>query len=337
MATCLLGLVLSVLATLIPSLFVIGVLWWLDRYEKEPLWLLSIIFFWGAVPTIIMSLIAQIVLDVPLSAILGGSAFYPLANMSIVAPLTEETFKALIILAIFIFYRREFDGLMDGIMYGALVGFGFSVVEDTFALMGSLGSEGWGGWGTTAAMRIGLYNLNHSLFTACTGAGFGLARNSKGWLQRVLYPLGGWLLAMTLHAIHNGGLVVADQTGGLSCLALTVVDWMGVAGMGVLIWVALRQEQRWFSELDEELAAGVITPDEYRIASSYRARFARGWQVLTRHGPIAWLRWSRFVQLIVDLAYKKHQQKAAGEGESTTRLIASLRERIARARVGLRR
>ncbi len=337
MGTCLLGLVLSVLATLIPSLFVIGVLWWLDRYEKEPLWLLSIIFFWGAVPAIILSLIVQIVLDIPLTKVFGGSAFYPLANMSVVAPLTEETFKALVILAIFLFYRREFDGLMDGIIYGALVGFGFSVVEDTFALMGSLGSEGWGGWGVTAAMRIGLYNLNHSLFTSCTGAGFGLARNSKGLLQKLLYPLGGWLLAMTLHAIHNGGLVVAESTSGLSCLALTVVDWMGVAGMGVLIWVALRQEKGWFAELNEELAAGVITPDEYRIASSYRARFARGWQVFTRQGPIAWLRWSRYVQMIVDLAYKKHQKKAAGEGAGTERMIANLRERIARARAELRR
>jgi RsiW-degrading membrane proteinase PrsW (M82 family) len=163
MATCLLGLVLSIAATVIPSLLAIAVLWWLDRYEKEPLWLLSIVFFWGAVPTIIISLIAQVALDIPLTAILGDSIVRSMTNASVVAPLTEETFKALIILAIFVFYREEFDGVMDGILYGALVGFGFSVVEDVLYLMGSLLEGGWREWGITLALRIGLYNLNHSL------------------------------------------------------------------------------------------------------------------------------------------------------------------------------
>jgi len=119
MATCFLGLLLSVLVTLIPSLVVIALLWWLDRYEKEPLWLLGIVFFWGAVPTIVLSLLAQIILDVPLTRVLGHSVLYPLTTMSIVAPLTEETFKALILLALFLFYRQEFDGVVDGILYGA--------------------------------------------------------------------------------------------------------------------------------------------------------------------------------------------------------------------------
>jgi RsiW-degrading membrane proteinase PrsW (M82 family) len=101
MATCLLGWVLSVLVTLIPSLIAMVILWWLDRYEKEPLWLLGIAFFWGAVPTIALSLVAQLVVDAPLADALGSSGLYPLASLSVVAPLTEETFKASILLALF--------------------------------------------------------------------------------------------------------------------------------------------------------------------------------------------------------------------------------------------
>jgi protease PrsW len=332
MTTCLLGAVLSIVVVLIPSLIAIAVLWWLDRYEKEPLWLLSIAFFWGAVPTIIMSLIAQLILDVPLSAVLGHSVLYPLANMSVVAPLTEESFKGLIILAIFLLYRREFDGIMDGILYGALVGFGFAIVEDVFYLVGSLMEGGWAAWGTTVALRVGLYNLNHSLFAACTGVGFGLARMSRQTWKKVCFPVLGWLAAMTLHAIHNGGTVLAEQTSGLSCLVLTAVDWMGALGMFVLVIVAVSRERRWFEELLPEIQTGVISADEYEVASVYRSRFARGWQVLTRYGPLTWLKWSRFVQMIVDLAYKKHQQKAAGEGTQTERLIAGLRQRIGEAR-----
>lgn len=329
------GLLASVLVTLTPSLIAIVILWWLDRYEKEPLWLLSIIFFWGAIPTVIMALIAQIVLDIPVTYLFGKSILYSLTNMSVIAPLTEETFKSLIILIIFLLYRREFDSVMDGILYGALVGFGFSVVEDVLYLMSSLVEGGWAGWGLTVALRIGLYNLNHSMFTACVGVGFGLARNSREWWKKLLFPMAGWLTAMALHSIHNGGTVLAEMTSGISCLILTLVDWMGVLAMAILIFVSVQRESRWFEELLPEIQFGVITTDEYRIASSYKARFGRGWRVMTRHGPLTWFRWSRFVQMIVDLAYKKHQKKVAGEGERTDQLIADLRQRIAQVRTQL--
>lgn len=332
MATCLLGLVLSVSVTLIPSLISMVILWWLDRYEKEPLWLLGIAVFWGAVPTIALSLVAQIVVDAPLSDALGPSGLYPLASLSLIAPVTEETFKALILLALFVLYRQEFDGVMDGILYGALVGLGFAVVETVFYLMGSLMEGGWAQWGVVAALRVGLYTLNHSLFAACTGIGFGLARNRRRTWKRWVYPLLGWLVAILLHGIHNAGSVLAESTGGMSMLASTAVDWMGVLGMLVLIVWSTYHEKRWFEELGPEMENGVITPDEARVASSYRARVARGWQVLSGHGLGATLKWSRFVQTIVDLAYKKHQKKAAQEGTATEERIALLRARIASLR-----
>jgi RsiW-degrading membrane proteinase PrsW (M82 family) len=328
-----LGLVVSVLVVLIPSLLVITVLWWLDRYEKEPLWLLGIVFFWGAIPTMVFSLLTQILLDPPLAAMLGHSILYPLANMSIVAPLTEETFKALILLALFVFYRQEFDGVMDGILYGALIGFGFSVVEDTVYLMRSLlEGGGWAEWGTMVALRVGLYNLNHSVFTACVGVGFGLARNTQKTWKWVLYPVLGWAVAVSLHGIHNAGTVLAESTSGLLFLGATVVDWLGALGMLVLIVLATQQEKSWFEELVPEISRGIITPDEYQVAAVYRVRFMRGWYVLTHYGLRPYVRWNRFVQMIVDLAYKKHQKKAAGEGAETEETIVGLRQQIAQTR-----
>ena len=333
MANCLLGFVLSVLASLAPSLIAIVILWWLDRYEKEPLWLLSIAFFWGAVPTIILSILAQLFVNPPLEEALGHSILYPLANMSLVAPLTEETFKALILLLIFVLYRDEFNGVMDGIFYGALVGFGFSIVEDVFYFMRSLlGDGGWAEWGTTVALRVGLYNLNHSLFTASVGVGFGLASGAAKRWQRWLYPLFGWMVAITLHAIHNGGIVLAEATSGLSCLVLTVVDWMGVLVMLALIWISTQREKRWFDELAPEVEGGVITPNEYQLASGYRNRVRQSWRVLTGHGLLIWFKWNRFVQLIVDLAYRKHRHRVAGTDATDDTSIARLKQRIAEVR-----
>jgi hypothetical protein len=145
----------------------------------------------------------------------------------------------------------------------------------------------------------------------------------------------GWGVALLLHGIHNAGAVLAESTEGMSVLLTTAVDWMGVVGMLVLILYSVRREKRWFVELEPELEDGVITTDEAQLASTYRARMARGWQIFRTQGLQATLKWSRFVQAIVDLAYKKHQKEAAQEGAATDERIARLRERIARLRAEL--
>jgi hypothetical protein len=242
----------------------------------------------------------------------------------------------LIILAVFLFYRSEFDGVMDGILYGALVGLGFSIVEDVLYFLQSLQQGGWSAWGTTVLLRAGLYALNHGLFGACTGIGFGVARNVHRASGKVIYPLLGWAAAIGLHAIHNAGTLLAEATFGLSCALGTFVDWLGVLGMLILIVVVTRAEGRWLRELLPEVAAGTITQAEYEIASRYRVRMARGWQVLAQHGLRAWLRWARYVQRIVDLGYKKHQLKVDGGGTEAQQRIADLREQIARVRAQMR-
>ena len=90
----------------IPMLLYATFLWWLDRYEKEPLALLLVAFLWGAVPSIILALIMQVVLDIPIVAISGNQLMYNLLGASVVAPLTEEGIKALSLLMLLIILRR---------------------------------------------------------------------------------------------------------------------------------------------------------------------------------------------------------------------------------------
>jgi len=40
---------------LAPALIYIMILWWLDRYEKEPVSLAVLAFVWGAVPAILLA------------------------------------------------------------------------------------------------------------------------------------------------------------------------------------------------------------------------------------------------------------------------------------------
>jgi RsiW-degrading membrane proteinase PrsW (M82 family) len=327
------GLTLSFLATTIPALLYIAIIWWLDRYEREPLWLLTVTFLWGAVPAIILALIAQLILDYPFE-LLGPGVVASVGTYGITPPLTEETVKALAVLGIFLFYRREFDNVLDGIVYGALVGFGFSVTEDLFAFLGTLFTEGWGPWGMTVLLRVGLYALNHSFFTACTGAALGYARLSRETWKKILVPLLGLGAAMIFHSLHNLGAVFAEQTVCLSMIFATLVDWGGVLVLLTIMLLAARQERLWIvAQLREEVATGVISPTEYTLASTYVERVKTRWRALTQEGWQRWRQWGRFFNLVTELAFKKHQLQTAGEGAQTVQLIERLRQQIESLRV----
>src|SRR5262245_8373227 len=99
-------------------------LWWLDRYEKEPISVLALAFIWGGVPSIIFALIFELLADFPLRAIDptgGASPAVDLVSVVVVGPFIEEAFKCFIVLTLFLTFRREFDGVLDGIIYGAVV------------------------------------------------------------------------------------------------------------------------------------------------------------------------------------------------------------------------
>src|SRR3990172_9548658 len=129
----------------------------------------------------------------------------------------------------FIFYK-EFDSILDGIIYGGIVGLGFAATENTIYIYrnGYL-DGGWAGLFLLAFIRVILVGWMHAFFTAFTGIGFAIARTNKNMLVKLIAPLIGFGAAVTAHAFHNtlGGLI-----GGLEGLAAgTFVDWIGWAFM----------------------------------------------------------------------------------------------------------
>ncbi|HXF68557.1 MAG TPA: PrsW family glutamic-type intramembrane protease, partial [Thermoflexus sp.] len=118
--------------------------WWFDRFEKEPLWLAAVAFLWGSIPTVLLALCAQLPTMLLLSAGLGQGAASAISTI-IVAPVTEELFKGLLVLLLFLFYRREIDSLYDGFLYGSLVGFGFAATENVVYFVGAASQGGLAG------------------------------------------------------------------------------------------------------------------------------------------------------------------------------------------------
>ena len=112
--TLLLGIPLSFIAAAVPALLYTWLVWWCDRYEREPRSLLILTFMWGAAPAVALSLIAEMVFNLPL-ALLSSRAAQNIVAAGAIAPIVEETVKGAILLALFLLAYQEFDGVLDGI------------------------------------------------------------------------------------------------------------------------------------------------------------------------------------------------------------------------------
>ncbi len=260
-----------------------------------------------------------------------------LAESSLVGPIVEESAKAIILVVLFVAYRREFDDVLDGIVYGAMVGLGFALVENVFYLQSAAYDNLPDGAGPDIGnmfslwiLRAGLFGLNHSMFTAFTGAALGLARSLKvGW-QRGIVPVLGLGVAMFFHGIHNlltslVGLYSDDaRQSGLvlgTCLAVLASDFGGVTLVVTLALVSSVREGHVIRDtLWEEVSLGRLTPDEYETLTSGRKRWSTRWTVLFSCGFRRWRQLGKFFDLSTELAFRKHRM---ADGDSIHQNISA--------------
>lgn len=317
-------ILLSCVAAFIPAIIYLAIIYWFDRYEKEPLWLLTATFFWGAVPSIILALIFNLIFGLPFYALAGEGVGDALVA-TLVAPPVEETAKGLALLGIFFFLRHEIDSLLDGIIYGAMVGMGFAMVENVFYFVGIFEEGGYEAWSMLVFLRAIVFGLNHSLFASLTGLGLAVARLTTNTGVRIGAPILGWSGAVALHFLHN---LAASTQQLLFCFAALIADWGGVWLMLLIIIWALVQERRWIREyLAEEVAWGTLTTSQYEMACSGRKRFFHRTNMLFSQGPVAFWKAGNFYHQCSELAYKKHHFKLHQDKKSE-QLIPVFRQKI---------
>jgi RsiW-degrading membrane proteinase PrsW (M82 family) len=286
----------AILAAAIPTAIYSLLLWRLDRYEKEPLSLILAAFLWGALPAIALAVLFELVLAAPLER----SPFGPGLTAWGLAPLVEEPIKGLALLGLFRFARSEFDGPLDGIVYGALVGFGFSMTENLlyFLRYSDLDTLFW--------VRGVLFGLNHAFFTSMVGLALGVVRYQRARWLNALAIGGGLALAILFHALHN--FVVRYQAGGL------LLSWLIQSG-GVIVVLAVaalawRNERRWMEqELGEEVRAGVLAARDYADVISSPLRARRQLDALLAGGWTHYRKVRRLHHLATELAFRKSQAR----------------------------
>jgi RsiW-degrading membrane proteinase PrsW (M82 family) len=129
-----LNLVISFLLAAAPALLLLRYYYRQDRERPEPKGLVVRIFLFGIVATfvaipleLLMSVFQRLLTDFPLLTALF-KAF-------VVAALVEEYLK-LTIVRLFAYRNRNFDEIMDGVVYAVVASLGFACMENILYVMG---------------------------------------------------------------------------------------------------------------------------------------------------------------------------------------------------------
>jgi protease PrsW len=284
----------GVLQTVLYLLFIRAI----DLYEREPLRYVVPVFVWGFAVATTISLVFNTLATVTFDAVVTRQVANFLTAV-FVAPVVEESTKGLALLIIFLVAylaarRRglvEFAGVMDGIVYGSAVGFGFALAEDILYGM-QYGAE-------TFLVRRILGGFAHAAFTSLTGIGIGLIPFVHNRAFKIFPPLIGLLGAILLHATFN---LLATTLGPVAYLFMFVVVLVYL--VIIIVWLAF--ERRTIrNELREEAENGLITPEEYAILPTF---FRRTGYYLRRIFSGRLGEWSRARSVhsaAVDLAFAK--------------------------------
>lgn len=310
----LLVIVASVLAALAPTVLYTLLVWWADRHEREPLPLLLAVFFWGAVPATAVALILESS-GQTIPQVNEGIYRGAILSSALGVPIIEEVVKALALLAVVTLASREFDGVLDGIVYGAVVGFGFAMTENIFYFIGAYGEQGWSWWAAVVGLRAVIFGFNHAVFTACTGIGFGLAVLSRRRAWRWLFPLLGLTAAILLHGLHNLGAELSSVSI-VPFLLGTLADWGGFWLLALIVVLTWDQERRWIRvELADEVGV-LLRPEEYEAILTFSARAVRRLALLPFWRSSERQRTALFQHRLVDLAFVKARLRRLATSET---------------------
>ncbi len=313
----------SGLAAVVPILAFLYLIWWLDRYDREPVGLFLLAFAWGAIGGAGTSLIGSTLLTLPLGALLDPAAANSLASV-LIAPLVEEPAKAFILLPIAA--SRHFDNATDGFVYGAAAGLGFGMTENFLYFVDTADGGTLITWASTVLIRTLYSALMHASATSVVGAAIGLCK-FRGAAAKLLLPALGLALAMGIHALWNGLLTLdalAGTGGALTALDLLIFP-LELATLFVALQIGLWDERRTIHrELADEVLSGLIPPDEVPVLASYLRRRRRGWLPpgVDRRA---------YIRAATTLAFRKQQARASGSARYADE-VRGLREELLRIR-----
>ena len=172
------------------SYAIINSIRFIDAIEKEP----------------IKPIISSLIIGIAVAFICSGGYFFDIGYqlalifngdekmqkvLSIVidAPLNEELLKAIGLLIVFKYFRKEFDSLTDFVIYACFVAIGFQFLENLGYMLFALDSteNAIEAWNSELTYRVVDSGFMHLIWTSWSGVGLWLfCHGEKKWLPRFI-------------------------------------------------------------------------------------------------------------------------------------------------------
>lgn len=206
------------IVALAPAFAVMVYIYSRDKYEKEPLKVLIISFFLGAVsviPAIILESVGQDIIYFG-----KGHVQQTFIKAFILVGLSEE-FSKYIFLRYYAFRNRAFNEPFDGIVYAVMISMGFAAVENVMYVLNGGIQVGY--------LRAITSIPAHAVFAVFMGYYAGKAKFSTK--KRSTYLIFGLFAATLMHGFYDFFLMLENFP------ALYILSFVGLA---VAILISLR-------------------------------------------------------------------------------------------------
>lgn len=298
----------------------------IDRYDPEPWWSVTMAFVWGALAATGISVVVNLLARSALVDALGPTRG-ELVERVLVAPLVEEACKGAFIVGMFVFLRREFDGVVDGIIYAVFAALGFAAVENV-SYYAQAALDGREVFEKTFTLRGIVAPWGHPLYTSMVGIGVGVAReSSRPHIRRRALALG-FGGAVLLHAVWN-----FVPSLGQGAFVVSLLFWFAFVGVfSTIVIVLVRRKGAIIKKyLDDEVVFGTLTAADVTLITSAFG-LPRTW--FMPRGAL----WRRLIRAAARLSLSKWHTARAMKGKSRTfslERIGPLRDEVKRLKAEL--
>jgi RsiW-degrading membrane proteinase PrsW (M82 family) len=231
-------LITGIVSFMVPFLWC-AAFWYADFKEREPLRIIVTFFLWGCLAALMaigINTLSGAVFELVGVGFLGAV---------LISPPLEELFKGtgLTLLSEY----HEYNSVESGMVFGFVIGMGFSFIENWLYLIDNPFSADIWGWLYLFFLRSVLFSANHGLYTAIVGGVIGWLEERR-FAAPALGIIPGVAIAAIFHAAHNSSDMLTaafGNEGGIlayCCLLIPLFDYGGLLVLLlVFAWAVLRK------------------------------------------------------------------------------------------------
>lgn len=256
------------LGALLPNLILLTIVWLLDRKEKEPFWLIFVIFTMGSLSCFPIGIV-EFILEMILSLFVEPNTFfYNFILYFFIVALCEEGGK-FIIVVLLSWWNKHFTHRFDAIVYCVAASIGFSTLENVMYVF----STELGGMNTMVT-RAFLAVPGHFAWAVLMGLFYGYVRkyyNKKEYGKMILHFSLMIFVPAFVHGFYD--FLVTSNSVILILFMFCFVFIVDIITLIILIWQSKNDKAFWGNNWLQPYNIMTTQPQEIDIETHNQTNF----------------------------------------------------------------